>query len=887
MSEGGIEKGLPILSGQEGYKEWARQMMGYLMMINAWEIVNGTEKAPDPSKAEDLKDWKRQEGRARGVLMYKTTSEVAKCYEGKTSSADIWTVLKTTYEKSDNGYSFSRFERLLNFPRFDKSKPIIDQVQMFIGLIDELTSDKTSTISEHLKVFWLFSKMPESYRPSVSTILHTTETKDLTLDNVKSKLKLEDSLRDTSIGRANKISKPKTRPKSPCSHCGKDNRNSSNCYKKYPEKNPRNKKNKDKGKGNGSENQAGNGNSNGHNHAHTISALSTLIPVSTALNNEIAASFYKASSDAERANKVIWLMDSGASQHVTGCFDDFIEYQKYDEPRIFGTAQEGNAGNVEGLGEGIVKGHIMIDGRRVNITLHKVCYVPAVGETRLFSTGVIERSHSFIYQGAHTMSIFDQEPKGSVDSGSTVKIMGQKVLSAQYVPWANLYFFLLDLEKKNSGILDATSTSTINHDLAHRRWGHPGKEAVRRLPDAVKGVDGVGPPSDKPCDACARGKMTRAPFPPSEKRASEPGVFIHMDVAGPISTSIGGYSYFCVFVDDCSGLGRVYCLKHKSGQEEAFKLFKAWCETQTGRKIKKVRSDRGGEYMSDAFKALLLSYGIEHDTTMPGSPQQNGRAERFIRTIEEKALCMLHFASLSHGFWKLAVEAAVYIYNRQPMKRLKWQCPITVWSGKQPDVSYFRVFGCRAYVHVQKDKRQGKLDVKAVERTFVGYEFGSKGYRLWNPTTRQVEVSRNVIFDETVFPAREDTGTRRANPDDSPFPEYQPSHEDELPLPVPEDNPPPPPAPPADPDPAPDPAPAPQPPEEQPQLPPQAPPPPPQVPQPNHRRARPPQAVGDAPPRCSERSNKGVPPKRYTDNNAEYDGPLPLLMMHLWTQNMW
>ncbi len=175
------------------------------------------------------------------------------------------------------------------------------------------------------------------------------------------------------------------------------------------------------------------------------------------------------------------------------------------------------------------------------------------------------------------------------------------------------------------------------------------------------------------------------------------------------------------------------------------------------------------------------------------------------------------------------------------MEHLKWQCPITVWSGKEPDISYFCVLGCKAYVHMQKDKHHGKLDMKAVERTFVGYEMGSKGYRLWNLFACQIEVSRDVIYDETVYLAREDIGTRRATPDDSLFPEYpsKDSSGDELPNPVPTeaDAPPPPPAPPVDPAPAP----------EQPQ---QQPPPaaPAEVPRPNHCCAHHPPADGNAPP---------------------------------------
>ena len=142
---------------------------------------------------------------------------------------------------------------------------------------------------------------------------------------------------------------------------------------------------------------------------------------------------------------------------------------------------------------------------------------------------------------------------------------------------------------------------------------------------------------------------------------------------------------------------------------QAFENFKAWAENVSGHKIVSLRSDRGGEYTSDAFQARLRHYGITHYTTMPGSPQQNGRAERWNQTIVDKAMAIMHHAGLSHGFWQLAVDTAVHIYNRQPMRRLKWRCPITAWDGTIPDISYFRVFGCKAFVHVPKERRQGKL----------------------------------------------------------------------------------------------------------------------------------------------------------------------------------
>src|SRR5258705_13682001 len=113
---------------------------------------------------------------------------------------------------------------------------------------------------------------------------------------------------------------------------------------------------------------------------------------------------------------------------------------------------------------------------------------------------------------------------------------------------------------------------------------------------------------------------------------------------------------------------------------------------------------------------------------------------------------MLHDACLSAGFWELAVRAAVHVYNHTPTRILGWKTPHSLWSnGHVPDVSYLRVFGCLAYVHIQSDKRT-KLEPKSRPMMFVGYETHSKGYRFWNKATHSVVLSRDVSFDELTFP---------------------------------------------------------------------------------------------------------------------------------------
>jgi transposase InsO family protein len=266
------------------------------------------------------------------------------------------------------------------------------------------------------------------------------------------------------------------------------------------------------------------------------------------------------------------------------------------------------------------------------------------------------------------------------------------------------------------------------------------------------------------CRGCEVGKSTRKPFSVSStKRTSAILEVVHSDLAGPMQTkSLQGSYYTATFIDDHSKLAVVYFIASKDQFAKVFNMYLSWAETQTTLKLKALHSDCGGEYMAKAVQDTLKQRGIEHHLTMPGSPQSNGKAERFNRTITDKAMAMLHTAGLSFGFWEYAMNAAVHIYNRSPTRTLKWRTPFEVWySGKVPDVSHLRIFGCKGYMHVPADKRR-KLDAKAIEVTLVGFEPGAKGYQLWDKQTHSVRLSRDVTFDESSFPSQKGVETHPA-----------------------------------------------------------------------------------------------------------------------------
>ena len=179
---------------------------------------------------------------------------------------------------------------------------------------------------------------------------------------------------------------------------------------------------------------------------------------------------------------------------------------------------------------------------------------------------------------------------------------------------------------------------------------------------------------------------------------------------------------------------------------ETFKKWKALVENQTGKKIKRLRTDNGLEFCGGDFNDFCADAGIVRHRTVRYTPQQNGVAERMNRTLLERARCMLSNAGMEKDFWAEAVNTSCYLVNRSPSTAIECKTPFEMWSGKPCDYSNLKVFGCPAYYHV----KDGKLEPRAKKCIFVGYADGVKGYRLWcmEPNSPKFIISRDVTFNE-------------------------------------------------------------------------------------------------------------------------------------------
>ncbi|KAL0642049.1 hypothetical protein Bca4012_102844 [Brassica carinata] len=286
-----------------------------------------------------------------------------------------------------------------------------------------------------------------------------------------------------------------------------------------------------------------------------------------------------------------------------------------------------------------------------------------------------------------------------------------------------------------------TSASSLNKNaLWHARLGHPHERALNlMLPGVV---------FENECEACILGKHCRTVFPTSETTYEHCFDLVHSDVWTAPCLSRDSQKYFVTFIDEKSKYTWLTLLPSKDRVLEAFMNFQAYVSNQYNATVKVLRSDNGGEYISNAFKSHLAKHGIVHQTSCPYTPQQNGVAERKNRHLMEVARSMMFHANVPKRFWSDAVQTACYLINRVPTKILKNLSPFEVLNKSKPVIDHLRVFGCVCYVMVPGQQRN-KLEAKSTKAMFIGYSITQKGYKCYDPEARRVMVSREVKFVET------------------------------------------------------------------------------------------------------------------------------------------
>ncbi|CAI7854035.1 unnamed protein product [Closterium sp. NIES-53] len=287
------------------------------------------------------------------------------------------------------------------------------------------------------------------------------------------------------------------------------------------------------------------------------------------------------------------------------------------------------------------------------------------------------------------------------------------------------------------GALPSVTPSTGEMDwlTAHRRFGHVALPQLQQLfeEERVKGLRIKGEPKEVgSCETCLTSKFSRFPFHSTVGQSSDSVELVHVDLVGPMKAHLP--------LAKKSDAARVII-------EESLPMV----ERERGKRVKAIRSDRGGEFLGAEFRSWLKRHGIKQQLTTAYTPQSNGVAERANRTIIEGGRTILVDSGLPLRFWPLAIRHATVIKNGV-LTRVGGQhwVPMEKWSGKKPLVDMLRVFGCMGLVHVPKEKRD-KLQTAAVWAVHLGLARGSKGWLMWDPKSNTIFTTRGAKFMEGLM----------------------------------------------------------------------------------------------------------------------------------------
>lgn len=462
--------------------------------------------------------------------------------------------------------------------------------------------------------------------------------------------------------------------------------------------------------------------------------------ISEAIADALIAEAMTANNKGDLQTK--WIMDSGASDHMTPNKSLLVNYTEFKTPVDI---RVGNKHIIPAYGKGDIHMDLDIFGHPGKGILMNVLYAPQLFKS-LFSIGkATDQGLKLVFIGNRAMFYNRRQPVMTA-----AKVNGLYYINGTAITYSK------DNSENNEQV-DVTanyaSSKMSSLEIWHQRLGHIGEESLKHMikNQSVMGLNDISGNVNIPfCESCAMCKLTRLPFSHGQaKHANQKLHIVHSDVCGPMKNlTHSGNRYFVTFIDDYTRKAHVYFMRNKYEVFGKFQEYKALVENLTNSRIKILRSDRGGEYMNQRFSRFLQQSGIRHQLTAPYTPQQNGVAERFNRTIVEMGRTMLNHAKLPYVFWADAVHTAVFVRNRCISQALGTNriTPEELWSGWKPNVADMKVFGCEAYA--MDNHYHWKFEPKAEKCIFIGYADESKAYRLWNVKRNKLIISRNVKFNE-------------------------------------------------------------------------------------------------------------------------------------------
>jgi transposase InsO family protein len=438
-------------------------------------------------------------------------------------------------------------------------------------------------------------------------------------------------------------------------------------------------------------------------------------------------------SNTQLQNKIAsFVVDSGSSQHIVGDKNMLYDFEESTSEFI-----GFNNDTVMSAGTGKMK--IRFNSKNDWLVLYNVAYVP--NANNILSVNKLVCNKYKVDMNNDCATIISIETK-------------KQLCEANWINNCYKVVAYLHCYGRSTARALCMHTSSDNSILWHQRLGHINYQYINKM-QRLNAVIGLDNPIVEPlteCSDCIHGKMQRKRYLYAENRATRPLELIHSDI-GQFDKHSNYCKYYITFIDDYSRYCWIYIVNSTNNFLNYWKQFQNMVERQYPTyKISALRSDNGVQYINDDMREYLKAQGIREERTPAYSPDSNGVAENKNKQLKNMVRTMLCAAKLGDEWWYWALDTAVYIWNRVVGKATFNKTPYELIHPQQrkPSYKHFRRFGCLARVLNQTSNIKALAD-RAIDCMFIGYCGTTKQWLVYNPLTKKVMKTKQVVFDESVM----------------------------------------------------------------------------------------------------------------------------------------
>lgn len=700
------------------YSTWKTVLESLLKSKKLWSLCvlpDGNKEMKEPNEAEVAKNEE-----AKTTMYITMTAEQIQMTGVCEFAYELWERIRENHEGAEIDLRNSALSDFLSF-NYRRGETIINYCGRF-----ELSLAKLETLGQQIDEptkFWVFKNtLPEDVK-AVSNFWTMANPEGSIKELITSvKVQFHTEKRDRkeeslalygrcTTSRPSNQTKPNKEKTIQCTYCKKDGHGWKECFK-LKEDNLRKKKFGQKRE------QRSNKNNNKNRYNSQLSK-----------DNQQKSGAFTANEDSKNyrftPNNDHWIIDSGASSHMTNNQRQLQNYQQLDQTRTI-TFGDGKTSPAYGYGK------VSFESGRFTGELREVLYVPDLKENLFSISKAIENGNEVEFTGNKVV----------IKKENRVCLIGGKTKNGLYT-----------VKLKHISPPAQRDMAAVTIAEWHKRFGHSSTAAIKQLAKsgAVIGLK-IDTNETSNCIDCITGKITRARHPTrKEQRGTEHNAVLAFDTCGPFrENSLGGSKYFVLAVEEYSNYKLIEFAKLKSEIPGLVRRLIHQTEFLTKRPVRMIRSDNGKEFVNRTIQEICREKDIIHETSNTYTPEQMGIVERGNRTIIEGIRTLLHDSKLPDKFWAEAANTVVYTSNRMLSPKGE-KTRFELFFKRKPDVRNLRRFGQKAYVLTPDEKREGKLSPKGKFLTLIGY--GSwNTYKFYDPDENTVVSSCNAKWVPDVQP---------------------------------------------------------------------------------------------------------------------------------------